>query len=595
VSVQRGFGIAVPVLFGMWSMLLGADGNWDLYNYHLYNPHAWLNGKLAIDFAPAGLQSFFNPLLDVPYYLAFTHLPPRLTAFLMGALHGMNFILLAGICRRVLDPLPGEEARRVPLLLALCGMLTANFLAQLGNTMGDNTTALFVLGAMLLVLDAWPRLASGDPPWLVLAAAGLLAGLGTGLKLTNAVHALALCAGLLTVPAPMATRLRGALVFGAAVGAGTAIAAGPWWHAMWAMYGNPLFPQFAAVFSSPLSSSAGVADTTWLPRNAGERFLWPFLISLDARRAGQLPLRQGIWALVYVLAIAAIAVAWLRGRRSGVSPASMPPASRFVVVVLGVSFVLWMAIFGIYRYLVPMELLAPLAAYVLLRYLLAPETARRAAAWALGACTLLVLSSGPKTWDQNPWGERAFAIDVPPLAQPATTTSLIVGGDPPWAWLAIGFPREVAFTQLGGNFPAGPAFAPRVRELVASRGGPVYAVVNAHVDAGAERGGRTRAVVEALGLTGGPTGCSILRRISGPLRLRGEIAARGQACEFVPERPAPRDIEAENSRERERASAILAGYGFALSGEACSTHRAAIAGGIRAFQWCPVSGPLPGR
>ena len=46
--------LIVPILFGLFSLALGQDTNWDLYNYHLYNPFALLNGKLDIDFFAAG-------------------------------------------------------------------------------------------------------------------------------------------------------------------------------------------------------------------------------------------------------------------------------------------------------------------------------------------------------------------------------------------------------------------------------------------------------------------------------------------------------------------------------------------------------------
>ena len=51
------------------SVLMGQDANWDLRNYHLYNPFALLHGRLWRDLMPAGPQSYFNPLLDVPYYV----------------------------------------------------------------------------------------------------------------------------------------------------------------------------------------------------------------------------------------------------------------------------------------------------------------------------------------------------------------------------------------------------------------------------------------------------------------------------------------------------------------------------------------------
>jgi hypothetical protein len=55
--------IAMPVLFGLYSLWLGQDRNWDQLNYHIYNAFALLNDKLSIDLAPAGMQTYFNPLL----------------------------------------------------------------------------------------------------------------------------------------------------------------------------------------------------------------------------------------------------------------------------------------------------------------------------------------------------------------------------------------------------------------------------------------------------------------------------------------------------------------------------------------------------
>ena len=92
----------VPVLFGLLSIGLGQDDNWDLRNYHWYNAYALLNGRLDLDMAPGQWQSYFNPLIDVPYYLLSTTLPGPLVGFLMGFVHGLNFVLLLAIARQLL-------------------------------------------------------------------------------------------------------------------------------------------------------------------------------------------------------------------------------------------------------------------------------------------------------------------------------------------------------------------------------------------------------------------------------------------------------------------------------------------------------------
>ena len=79
------------LLGGVASIISGQDSSFDLLNYHLYIPYSLLNDRWHIDLIPAGMHTFFNPLLDVPYYLLFSHLMywPRLTAFIQGMWYGV--------------------------------------------------------------------------------------------------------------------------------------------------------------------------------------------------------------------------------------------------------------------------------------------------------------------------------------------------------------------------------------------------------------------------------------------------------------------------------------------------------------------------
>src|SRR5688500_8071941 len=60
--------LAVPFLCAAVAWWLGQDTNWDLRNYHLYNAYAFLNDRQAMDLAPAGQQTWLNPLLDIFWY-----------------------------------------------------------------------------------------------------------------------------------------------------------------------------------------------------------------------------------------------------------------------------------------------------------------------------------------------------------------------------------------------------------------------------------------------------------------------------------------------------------------------------------------------
>jgi hypothetical protein len=411
--------------------------------------------------------------------------------------------------------------------------------------MGDNTTALPVLGSLLLVLEAVTRGSGSDRSrafsaraWPVLAA-GALAGLATGLKLTNAPYALILCASLFLVPITMPRRAGLAMLFAAGALAGFAVTGGWWMLRMWEAFGNPLFPQFGSLFPNALAAPISVADRAWVPQSWWQHLGWPFLISFDARRAGHLGFRQVIWALAYAAFLSwALAAGWRRGRASDRAP--LAPGARIVLFLVAAGFVAWMELFGVYRYLVPIELLAPLAIFLVAAARWPMRKAVRASRGLLVIATFVALT-GMKTWGHGGWSDPLLHVDLPPLAEPARTTVLLAGGEPPWAWLAVGFPREVAFAQVGGNFPEGPRFRAALAERIAARGGPVFAIVTGHHDARVDEG-----------------------------------------------KPAKRDIPAENRAEREKAARLLAAYGFALRPESCREHRAGIGREVQVYQWCPL-------
>lgn len=91
---------------GLVSIATGQDANWDLLNYHRYNPWAWFNGRYGFDLAPAQLQTFHNPLADVPFHLMVTaDWPPRAIAFALAVPAGIAVYLVYRIARLAFDEL----------------------------------------------------------------------------------------------------------------------------------------------------------------------------------------------------------------------------------------------------------------------------------------------------------------------------------------------------------------------------------------------------------------------------------------------------------------------------------------------------------
>lgn len=597
--------ILAPLFFGGVSMLLGADANFDLRNYHLYNAYAFLGRRRHLDLAPAGMQSYFNPLLDLFYYGMSTHFPARLTGFVMGCVQGVNAVLLLGITRRALPGMPASDRSYLPFYLAVAGCLTANFITGLGNTMGDVTTALFPLGALLIVLSRWDVLLRepGRSGWTALLA-GLVCGLGVGLKLTNAVYAIGLCAGFLCLPLAWPARLRLGFLFGIGALLGFALTGGFWFVAMWHDYGNPLYPQFSAIFPSPLTRPLNVGDTRWLPKSLLQMLLWPFLFTLDSRHVSELRVLQVIWALLYTLFLLWGGQFLYRKLRGGAAP-QLEARHAYLLTYIAVAFVLWMKLFGVYRYLVAIELVAPLAVFLLLVHMLGYPRGRRVAIWALGGAACIVLVGATRSWGHEPWADPLLRADTPALAAPAETTVFTVGEDDggPYAWLTMFFPASVAFAGVHTSFPASRAYTEHVHQMVQRRGGPVYAIIAAYANPPADDAkradtaaslARVNAWAERLGFGESGSGCLLLRwvgeKLSLDARVQQTLLDQGQArCELVLTTRSEAEVAGLNRAFISEYARTLAQYGFELDPASCAVYAGYIGEGSYPYQWCRVT------
>src|SRR5271169_2743982 len=114
-----------PLAFGAATLALGMDANWDLRNYHYYNAYAFLTGRAGYDMLVAQVPEFFNPLIDVPFFVAAEAWPARLVGFLLGTIQGLNVLPLYGIAHRILRIEPEDRRRGIAAILAALGMVGA--------------------------------------------------------------------------------------------------------------------------------------------------------------------------------------------------------------------------------------------------------------------------------------------------------------------------------------------------------------------------------------------------------------------------------------------------------------------------------------
>ena len=466
-AVSRVATWVAPPLLGLLALLLGQDASWDLRNYHFYDPHAWLHGRLDLDVAVAHVATFYNPTLHLPFYWAVTHLQPRAVGFLLGALAGLNVPFLLAICRRV-DQRAGEMPRPwVVLALTTAGLAGAMFVSELGTSFGDNLLSVPVLAAVALVLRDRARLSAAQG-WRAALLPALLCGAAAGLKLPFAVYGVALAAMLLWAAGGVRHRLQVLLATGGAGLAG-ALLTGGWWAAqMWQRYGNPVFPYFNEWFGSPWASAASYRDPRFLPEGPLQAAMFPLQFALAPRRVAEVAFFDLRFPLLYLAALTlAGLLAWRALRRRGTVEGTGDEANSaaLLLVFVGVAFLAWMRMFGIARYLVVGELLAPAAIWAAWR--LGWPQWRPASGVAMLLLAALLLTLRPADWSRRPWSRDYFDVAAPTIEEPSRTLVLMVGNEP-GGYLVPYLPASLRFLRIDGYF-TGPSPQPNESDRAMQR------------------------------------------------------------------------------------------------------------------------------
>lgn len=439
--------------FGLLAIWFKQDANWDLANYHLYNAFAFLNGRLDFDIAPAQVQTFINPLLDLPFYLLVTHFSARVTVFWLGVLHGLNFWLLFLAAREFTrQHYQKTVATLWALLIAVAGFIAPVTLAEHGKTFNDNfVSVFFLLGLWLLLRSAYstkPRMAAA-----LFLSAGVLVGAGAGLKLTGAALAIGTTAAVVVIKS--GSLKKRAVYFGTwlvATGAGFLLANGHWMYVLWTRYHNPVFPFANQFFKSPVYFTAKVlyapkpADSVW------DILLFPFALLQKGIHAMQWPFQDARHALVVtllLLSLAAIAYLLLKKQRARVAAHRVSIA---LLVLYSVSFLVWGFVYYDYRYAQTLELLAPLVAFAALVFLI-PRT--RPKLGTVLQSLALVLCIG---WMNIPdFGSVEFSqdfFDVRPRLTDTKPATVLLPGSGPRSYLIPFFPEQYRFVRIDGSLVA---------------------------------------------------------------------------------------------------------------------------------------------
>lgn len=472
----------VPMIFGLLVQVMDRDVNWDLRNYHWYNAYAVLNGRHAVDMGAAQTPTYYNPTLDVPFYLAAEALPARIFGFLVGALQGVNFVLLFALAWYALAPVVERQRVLAATVIALVGTLGGGHLGLVGTLFYDNIVSMFVFAALAVVLASADVIGAGTLGAALAraAGAGFLVGCGVGLKLPTQIFAVGVCFGLLFIPGPFLRRFWLAFVCGLGVIAGFVVFGGWWMWELWTRFGNPLYPYFNDIIRSEWALPESYRDDRFLPKTLVAALTLPFRLFVDGQVAGEIAFRDARVLAAYVVLLATPVMLLLKRK----APAAGMPhpadvfAARYLAAAAGLAYIVWVTLFAIYRYVIPLEMMAPLLIVLCIAFW--PLDWTRRLSLAIAVLGFMVVTAQPGNWGRRPWGEGLGGpfVDAvaPPVADPANTL-VIMTGFAPTAFVIPAFPPEIRFLRPH-SYLVEPGHATRLmdemRARIAAHAGPIY-------------------------------------------------------------------------------------------------------------------------
>ncbi len=463
----------VPLLFGFYSIILGQDINWDLKNYHLYNPYSYIHNRIQIDLAPAGQQSYFNPILDLAYFSILSTLSPKAVGFTIGVIQGFSFIFICKIAEQIL----GKTNYFYILFLGIAGLLSVGFLSEVGRTLHDSLVGVLSLASLWLAILAFAIRNLGinnqSRSFLLIATSGTLMGVACGLKLVFAIYALALLIGLVLIPVPWGVRFKLTLLFGVCAFVGLLLTSGYWHYKMWVEFGNPTFPLYNNIFHGEFASAVSHKDARFLPKNFYEKVFYPVIFTNDPLRVGELHYRQVSWIFGYVALLALGYAGIFRSSKMGLAT-KLSPQAILLVSYFGISYVLWLNTFGIYRYLIPIEVLIPLLIFVAIDHFFMPHVPRWGVIIFLSLITLANLRGVPD-WGRSNWGDSVYRVEQSVLTVPPEPAAVYLVGQP-LAWIIPALEINSPFIQLLPNMSVTNAYFRRARNLAEGRDGKQYAI-----------------------------------------------------------------------------------------------------------------------
>ncbi|MBV8801686.1 MAG: hypothetical protein JO131_01735, partial [Gammaproteobacteria bacterium] len=358
------------IFFGFIALIQGKDLGWDLANYHYSNAYAFLHHHNHQDFWPASyIHAYLSPTADFLSYFLINYFSPLTAVFISGALQGITVWLIFLINHLFLNK--NSTSIALALLLAFIGIFGALGCKRIGSFSNDYIVHLFILLFLYYHLLFLQYYSNQQAQWNYLCAASFFLGIALGLKLTAAPYVLSVFTTYIFLRMPWKHRLRMMLMSSVTCIFGLLCSSGYWMWNLWLQYHNPIFPFLNSIFHSPDFST-----TTWhferlVPITLLSTIFYPFYFSFYGTLADGF-FRDIRYLYLYSLLIITLATTFVK-KIWHVPYTKMDLSFYWLLYFIVFSYIFSQADFGSIRYVLAIEMLAPLLIYLLVKHLI-PNT-----------------------------------------------------------------------------------------------------------------------------------------------------------------------------------------------------------------------------
>jgi len=452
--------------FGFWSIHIGQDINWDLLNYHFYNPYAFLHNRLDYDFAPAMSQTYLNPFLDIFNFFLIVTQKPIVTSFILGSVSGITAFFLYKIA------LLCFEKWWFTLFSVFIGITGYASMAQLGSTTNETKIACLITMALYLILK---HIRSPESSKKYISAAGLFIGLAVGFKLTGTPIALGILCGFVFTTYSTKSFIKPFLLLTAAMGIGFLISNGYWMYILYKHFQNPFFPFYNNLFHSPYAAIENFKDERFIPQNTWHFIFLPFyFLNKNQSLTTEAFMRDPRLATTFFLMILFLLKKMVNFFRKKETP-PLPQEMQFLLATFLTGYFIWLIQFSIYRYTIMLEILSG----ILIVYFASGFFKKI----PLQIIVLLLLCIGIRIGTYyDYWGRVEFGniyFNSYPLPQIPEKSLVILLGDDSLAYMVPFIASNSVAVGVGNNFLA-PHNEGKLQEeenqLILNYKGPLYSL-----------------------------------------------------------------------------------------------------------------------